>query len=1513
VGTERARSLSPTKDTSSNAGTPGSVRSRNDMSMQEDLSRTPSLHPPSSSRSSGQDDAPQKTNGALSNTNYSDPDAAPRELPQPPSKPQTLSSTSPSAAMAPSRANTLSWQQRPSSRGLTGQRSRPLSMVASENRASRSPRQSAEPELAAPSDVNISRSQIAQSLGAKDPTWFRQTQERGRGSAAYRRNQDDMSDTASITGSMPLPVMSRESTAEPESRLSPPPESVRSSSPSIGGSIRGISGLGSSSAFTSSASDVRSLLPAMSSQRIEPPLSDTTSSTGGDTSSIGRNLAMSPSKGRISPERMDRPPSPTKGLGGFVQSAMMKRSDSVNKRWSAQAGPGLSRGNSVASNTSGYTSSRYPVGGITPLSESMPKSVSRDNSPALNSRPGSSHSNATVTAQGQNENDRPGTSTSATSNNSETEFGDTFPKFAPRNVQTRPPADEMMSPPASPSKRWSPAKASWLENAINKPDSPKIKSPAPQQPSWMADINRAKQQRGSVDLGKGNTFKEVSIGGLVRSPPPGAGYKVPTIGGHPSGFSAGVGVKPRTGSSDGAGRRSGSPESTKARDVPRSMSPLSVQSKESPKSEAEPVKDTAAAEKEEKSAQSSPANRDATQQQSPTNSPGASKLKPETPPKKDFRTNLRARPDSGESKSKDEPEFKNVFGKLKRTQTQNYKAPDELKDNILRGKSGLTRTGGPKKTERKNEFRESILQKKQGMVAPSASTRITSASSKNPDQSTPEAIAKRRGLTGSDSLLSDGSAKGQKEKQKEVLKPEALTKLQHLRDTPKPMPPEQQISPHADTPRDAGPKGGLGVNFASSLAGILQRGPSPMAGKASTPRPSDHMPESTSTPKANDEAAASGGPRLTHTTKARARGPKRRLPTASKNAEGTLQPASETKPQLEKLTFEIKPTPATDLSKPRSSPLSPRNPDPRPLSNITHNNNNNRKVSQPNSPRKPSTSIAQLQYINPSSPVSQSPIKESQAKASPVIRQTPAISPKNDKIRTIPLSTTLKSQLETPSKTTILQEPGQTDFQPRTAQRKQGEGPQESDRPLPSVKGAAALWGHSPKPAQPSGLRSPVKLPTRKDEETAQEEAGLRRQEPSSGLGIKTSANKPSSTSDRPLPLRGAQSPKSPPLPGKKPASIVDRIVSTTLPPPAASQSSKSSPSQAPQAADLFADIFDTPSSKQSMNIDTQAILDARSSIDSSQKIKTLRKQIFEITGNGRSVPVAAQQEHILFEDNLYLCTHVFGTLAGQRTTEVYLWYGDGVSSSAVNDAQVFAKKTAKDNNGKLVVLKQGKETTNFSQALGGIVITRRGSDSRAYSSAAYVLCGRQHVGQIAFDEVDFHPQSLCKGFPYIVSAPGGKLYLWKGSGSGADELGCARLIGMDLGLTGEIEEVDEGKESSAFWQCFPTGRRDVAALETQHWHLKPSCDKYTNRLFSIDVETPRPKSSSGFMQWGRRGSAPSSDANTALAAQIKEVMPFVQSDVVDNGIFVLDAFFEIFVYVPLYPSSYSRFSFLTH
>lgn len=1495
---ERARSISPTKDSSSNIGTPTSVRSMVDNTMPEELTRSPVMFdPPKPSLSEvSSNDISKTSNDRSFKENRSD---APRNLPQPPSQTTTSPTNTPSTSMLPSRSNTLSWQQRPTSRGSAGARPRPLSQIVVENNTSKSPRTSVEPPST--DEREVSREKIAESLGTKDPAWFRQTQDRGFGSAAYRRTQDGFtSDSGSLSASMRLPGLSRESTLEPERQISPAPESVRSVSPSRTDSIRG----GSIPQFShrshtsvSSSVGTRSPIP-----NFAPPSSDT-SVQNKDPPPI-RGMAMSPAQERISPERTDRPVSPTKGLGGFVQSAMLKRSDSVNKRWSAQPGAGLSRGNSIASNRSGYEGPRYGIHLNAP-NDQVSTPTSREASPVATSRPDAGQG---ITTLAQPSKDSGKVHPYATMQSTRK-----TPTFEERSADTALPQGVLSSklskpdeatnsrslpqgsPPSSPSKRWSPTKSSWLENAINKPDSPKPKMPPPQQPSWMTNISHAKQQRGSVDIPKGSNFKEVSTSGLLRSPPMGAAISFPSIGELRVGLDAGVDSIGKTDEHQSITTKINHPGNSTAGsepEVPRGMEALSYTAAEmkankspSPK----PIKNPSSAEVIEEQ----------------TAFHQTSKPKPETPPKRDFRSNLRSREMSSEKKTGEDPEFKNVFGKLKHTQTQNYVAPDELKDNILRGKAGLAVTGGPKKTERRDEFKESLLKQKETMKAgPPSVGRKPSAGDSPKDRvpPKPEALLKKSGLTRTKSGTNDVNEDVAQAQQQ----PEALAKFSRLREKSQPALSEgpKKVSNRSEALSPV--NGKLHPGFNSSLAGILSRGPLTNGSQSSSKAtPTEGVRDEEAFPKTTQQVVGDG-PQLTHMTKSRARGPKRRLPTATdvENVSGGPD-KPQSRPDSQILSQAGRKAASATLNPIIDAPRS------RPLATIS---NNHRKPSQPQAPRKPSININAPQVTTSPVPPSTKPVPSKPT--SPKPKSLPPINPK-------PISPELDRSRKASTST-----PPLSNASPRTTQEQgRKEGPLESStmptneaqpmhqepRPLPSVKGAAASWGQSElqERSLPVRSRSPIKLPTRKDEEAAMKDAGLLSEvEAPIGLGIGAVSQAPQSpvSANHNLPTPPLTSPKSPPLPAKKSSSVTNRIISDAPINEALSNNNVTPAPHISEAPRLLAELFDeSPTTDLKVNVDTPAVLASRISTSGSDKIRTLRKQLWEVSSGGKLIPVPPDQSHILFEDSLYICHHVFGSLTGTRTTEVYLWCGDGVATSAVEDAQIFARKEAKDHGGKLIVLQQGKETSNFFQALGGIVITRHGQSDRA--SPRYMLCGRRHVGQIAFDEVDFSPRSLCKGFPYLISSGNAnKIHLWKGVGSGIDELGCARLIGMDLGSGGEIEEIEDGKELDNFWKLFPDASRQSSLSSSfRHWRLKSSCEQYATRLYRVDIEAPRPKSSSGF-KWGRRGSAPTSsstptDESSKWNAAIKEVAPFAQSDVFHDGVFVLDTFFEVFVYVR-YPSA---------
>ena len=1183
----------------------------------------------------------------------------------------------------------------------------------------------------------MSRADVARTLEGKDPSWFRQTADRGKGSAAYRRNEE--ADSKNVSGNVRLPGMPGGGTKQNEEESTQQPEDADKRSSGESASKSTFSTPPSLTTATTSSRS-KSPLPLLPSQQLEPSQRNNANFTTRD-GSPSRGLAMSPSQRSLSPDRLERPASPTKGAGGFVQSAMLKRSDSVNKhmRANSQVTPSLSRSNSVLGthkeekfHTTGTASLEDNEGFIKPTLPNRSRSQPQD--------------------------------------------------------QGDPTHSAEITPPISPSRtleprRWSPTKTTWLESAIQKSDSPKPKRSPQKSPMWLSELQKSKQSSTPGDETQHLSHKPVEVGGFIRTPPLGSASKSPSHGVFPI-----MSANERASSPNRPDRvttetkaAANNPEATSS--LKPSTTPLaspSLSQSIHPQPSPEPAKGVAG--------------KQTTRAELGTRKTSATgKAKPETPPKKDFRSNLKSRDPGKEKGNTEEAEFKNVFGRLKKTETKNYVAPDELKDNITRGKAGLAITGGPRKYEKRDDFKDSILKKKDEMKTGDSVRGRPSPAPKPVESSLPEAIARQRGLAPKPPLRTPSA------------------------EQPRPDPPQKQMSFQVESPKLApiekktsaparlqvGPgssSSSLADRFNPSLAGIIARGPAPISSATGPPQSESPQPmeENKQLQSLPDKS------KLTHATKSRARGPKRRLPASSKATDASNDPKPS--PEATKSAIED-PISRTDPVKTASKPWTSR-ADP----------NAEKPLTQPKPLNVPSPKIA--------TDISRSPRASKNANSA---ASAPTFS---------------SSKTDNPTST------------PK----------------LDASNVSPTLVPKSPPAIKPKQFVSEAKPP--------QDNASSTRSNAKSGGSLGPGISKTKTFPPK--------SPKSPPIPSDKSKAMAELTSNGVSSPQVKGLGLSSGSATSPKnqsVAKAFGGFFDDTSSSSGnkAKIDTHALLTGMSS--SEGKIKTLRKDIWELSSDGKKTPLASHQEHILFEEKMYLCKHVFGSSSGKRTTEVYLWCGDQVSQSAIEDAQLFARNEAKDAGGKLQMLAQGKESSNFFEALGGIVITRR------TSAATYTLCGRRHMGQIAFDEVEHSRQCLCTGFPFIVAASNGNLYLWKGKGAHADELGCARLIGMDLGLTGEITEIDEGSEPADFFDAIKSSGSSTPIAE--YWSMKGNAERYETRLFVIDIEA-RPKSASSFTGlFTRRQSAPS---NEDSSGQIREISPYSQADIMRDGIYMLDAFFEIFM-----------------
>lgn len=1478
--TERARSISPQKSSPANTPPPSARRKDPSPAAEEAPASAQSPLPDFSARLHAQSipsPSPEPMDLPLARS------ASPTKETEIPLdlelKHSSASYASPPPSAGLARTPTLSWQRRPPSQG-PGPRSRPLSMVAAENAA----RSSTPPAEVTSPDQTPSRDQIAQALASKDPSYFRQTPDRGANSAAYRKNQVEDVDTVDVlSGQAQLAGMSHPTSTELEK------EAVRARP---------------TSQISSRTGSPR--LPMNEGPKLGPP-ADIEMSKDATTS------------GRTSPIR---PVSPTKGMGGFVQSAMMKRTDSV-KRWSVTT-PGLQRGNTLANRNSYDNKS----GSSSPGREttSRPLSMSRDSF----SGPSSSHAKDVA----------PPTA-------------DTVPSkedvpASPKPEMLHSEEEPEKTPPTSPSKtmdprRWSPTKgASWLDKALKQPESPKPK-PTPassNQPAWMVELNKAKAERAknpSMDLGRpGSIVKkhEVKTGGLVRPAPMGTAVKPPSLG----------------------GLKSPTIETEK---------PLLTPGLRSAGSSRSPASDRLSSPVEEPQRRGSVA--------SIVTTPSTDKEKPDMPQKKDFRTSLRARGTTVGSADKGEPvnELANVFGKLRQAKTQNYVAPDELKDNILRGKSGLNITGGPRPYVKKDEFKDAILQRKAEFNQAKQEGRAVATNVKPPEEKPlPEALARRATISRSKSSFSHSrnSSIAPSASETSAQAPEAPTPLESLATTrhvseeevapkvektefiPSPEPTRENGAPGRLPNKIGG--GSLANRFNPALAGILARGPLGMGGAASK------FPGTSSGTGVSDAGNEPGpGPQLTHMTKNRARGPRKRTPaaaSASKSpgpgsaAAADATPSSSPKEVEVKRVEESNPSPPPPPSPPPQPVAADEEPKPEPkpepklettiASIISPKPSSQSPVTSPiqrfegtmaeDKPRSsgvislvdsskkrfgeqtPISTGSRIALVDSSKPkiVPSSPKKIHEqvaalaAKTQPVeetkVHEQPPRSPSPQKLNMKRMSKFLDepSQPATKDEPEVTRSPSpvKRTFGAPSSPRKVSDPEKVDSQSTVSVKNGAAMFGRSLTPVKSRKLEEnsahaeePVGKPAEKPIEKLVErlvEVPAQKPVEKPAANLVDRSSKPlEKPTPAPLDLR----PSSPTKTASARAPVIE-------PSAAANPSPLASPTRSPSksGADVSAmlrDFFGNERPKRDYHADAAEILTNRAK--EGAKVKTTKVQLFQITEQGKRVPVSSHYERVLFEREMYLCAHTFSNGGWRKVSELYFWVGDAVSPAAVEDAQLFVNREAKSLGGTLIHIRQGKETAEFIQALGGIAIVRRGSSNKYDSLASNMLCGRQYNGQIVFDEVDFNPQTLCSGFPYIITQSG-KCYLWKGKGAGVDELSCARLIGMDSALMGELVEVEEGKEPESFWDLF-NGAMKMSSAD--HWRLKPSYDKYCGRLFCSDAADRRQVRlvSSAPMAFGARDII-----QTANIPQIMEINPFSQTDLSASRVYVLDAFFEMYIIV---------------
>ncbi|KAK6353051.1 hypothetical protein TWF696_005042 [Orbilia brochopaga] len=1473
---ERARSLSPEKMTP--VGTPLSYKSK---AAESSPAPAPEIaspvvskptapeHPsPLASRTPKPTPTPTPTTPAAETARNETRDdilekpppvvAEARPLPTPPAKPATISSPGPTFGASPTSVTgtgstrrmfnqsgkPLSWQQRRPQSAIFGER--PNFTPASFSRTSSVTGDDNESEAGG----ELSRDQIAKNLASKDPSYFRQTADRGHKSAALRKDAED-----NFSGSerMALPGMSERTPEQPRplSALSNASFTTTFSAPS---EFRPTPK--SRSSFLDSLPDERPL-SASEASGWKTPTSVSKAHQQIEASFGGLSLREeegSPmpsayntiSSGRMSPERLGRPASPTKGIGGFVSSAMLKRDASIRK-----AGPPANLASSL-----GRTGTITDKEWATPIRRERGLSnLSRESTPGLEDKHEASERRGREMSPAESV-----VSTVTTST-------DGWRSLAEG------------TPPASPSKtmstrRWSPTKSSWLESVLQKDIAPAIGHAAPMFSPTRENSQRSPTRERSVRSAKDAAAirEERARARMAASHVPRKMSVDSQASDHPR-FDASS-VRP----------------SVQPKSAMLSKRPLSEIF--SPPPPADSISPSTPIVEEEKP-------KDPTKTDTPSSIPRPAKSflpdKPingseakEKPPVKskpvfersagstmpfDPRAAREASLRDKQLAQKEGIPFLDARAKLNPSKTQNYKAPDELKETILAGKSALQDRGGPSTYKPPNELKEKVLAAKANLH-----DRGGPQNYKPPNELKDKVLAARGNLQPSAGIQKHQAPDPLKETvsvARSYLRPSSPTKglLPGEISPTKPTFSRAATIPATFDERDDGPlrrpesgdavferkensmpavskqfsaparveKPGsskLADRFNPGLANLISRGPMGI-GKATPSSEGSRALASTTADEPTD------GPQLTHMTKSRARGPRRRAPATA---------AAPAAPEPEKPKA-LSPQPRSTNPTRRSlglgglgagnqlTPTKPSNISIKPYDEEESQVTPDRKEKPPTPAKSPllraKSSKLNMRENNPN--LSPNPSTPAPKPKSPMSSQ------EEDSVKPLFFSTTPQDRdrysprrLPTPPSASASPSPsGPRPLPQLPGKSKPPVSSGEDVEPIavaPSVVDSIARWGSTNStPDTTPQRKGMIKLPSYQDEVAAMERSKAYRSP--------TRSPQPSGNGGSvPSPLRLGAS------------RIVDENILNVVGADAAKYLSQ-----------FFTESADPPPRG---GIDVTPILQSKPKL-TSEPVQTLKRQVWEITGlNGKKDVVPTGQEHILYEDGLYLCLHSYMEDSGMMASEVFLWSGDKVSHGTVEETQLSARRLAREYDGKLIITRQGKEVPRFVEALGGVIITRRGSRARIQEDIPYMLCCRKVAGGIAFDEVDIHFTNLCSGFPYIISTPD-RLYLWKGKGASVDELRAARVASFDLAGDNEVKQIDEGKEPDFFVDMM--GGEASGQQQADYWSLKPSHAQYGTRVFLADHTSP---------------------------CSAIEIHPFAQSDLEPTNVYIVDSFFELYIIV---------------
>ncbi|TPX71149.1 hypothetical protein SpCBS45565_g01208 [Spizellomyces sp. 'palustris'] len=249
-------------------------------------------------------------------------------------------------------------------------------------------------------------------------------------------------------------------------------------------------------------------------------------------------------------------------------------------------------------------------------------------------------------------------------------------------------------------------------------------------------------------------------------------------------------------------------------------------------------------------------------------------------------------------------------------------------------------------------------------------------------------------------------------------------------------------------------------------------------------------------------------------------------------------------------------------------------------------------------------------------------------------------------------------------------------------------------------------------------------------------------------------------------------------------------------------------------------------------------------------------------------------------ESYLILYRHLTGRDGNEKEAAIaYFWIGSECKSTDQAAAAYLATDVEKQHKARQIRVTQGKEPSHFLGIFKHPVIIRRGTRAEfgASEKALYHVMGFEK-GLVRVIEAVWNPSSLSSANSFVLNLKD-KVFIWHGTGSFPFERDMAERVAQRICESKPVTTLEELQEPKVLWQKLG-GIDKKSHNHQQDYASMPYLAKkkelegsYTCRLFRVShIVHGNPTA--------------------------EEIDPFVQSDLDNTGVYILDAFFEIYIWV---------------